>query len=30
MEKGFTNVKALEGGFTAWYDAGYPLAEKSE
>jgi len=26
MDKGYTNVKALLGGFTAWQEAGYPSA----
>jgi rhodanese-related sulfurtransferase len=28
MNKGFTNVKALKGGFDAWAMAGYPLEAK--
>jgi len=27
MELGFSNVKAILGGYRAWIDAGYPVAD---
>jgi len=27
MDAGYDNVKTIEGGFAAWKDSGYPLAE---
>jgi rhodanese-related sulfurtransferase len=28
IRKGFSRVYALEGGFAAWADAGFPMEEK--
>jgi len=25
MDNGYTNVKAIQGGFGAWQEAGYPV-----
>lgn len=30
MEKGFTVVRPLAGGFDAWVEAGYPVEEMDE
>ena len=30
MEKGYRNVWALQGGFNAWLNAGFPVESKRE